>query len=74
MKKISEFDFKMIYISSSGNILSDALLRLYAYDKPGTVRAYNKHTYLDVADNSRLKTCLLIQLGLGGRTDHARSA
>jgi len=56
LEKISEFDFEVIYVPSSDNVLSDALLRLYAYDKPGTVHAHNEHIYLDVADNGRLKT------------------
>ena len=39
MEKLSEFDFEVIYIQGSTNVLADALLRIYSGDIPGTVRA-----------------------------------
>jgi len=55
MEKISEFDFEVIYVPGSENILSDALLRLYSYDGPGTVHARSEYTYYDIIDNDGLE-------------------
>jgi len=55
MEKISEFDFEVIYIPGSENILSDALSRLYSYDGPGTVCARSEYTYHDIIDNDSLE-------------------
>jgi RNase H-like domain found in reverse transcriptase len=51
LEKISLFDFKVVYILGSENILADALSRMYAYDSPGTVRVQSEYSYVDVVDN-----------------------
>jgi len=38
MEKISEFDFKVIYVPGEQNTLADTLSRIYSEDKDGTVR------------------------------------
>ena len=55
MEKISEFDFEVIYIPGSKNILSDVLSQLYSYDEPGTVCARSEYMYHDILDNDGLK-------------------
>ena len=54
LEKISEFDFEIVYVPGVENILSDALSRLYAFDKPGTVRARGEYTYNNVVNNDLL--------------------
>ncbi len=39
LESLSEFDFEVIYIAGTENILCDALSQLYANDAVGTVRA-----------------------------------
>lgn len=48
MEKISEFDFEVIYIPGSENVLADALSRIYSNDAPGTVRAASEYTSHDI--------------------------
>ena len=55
MEKISEFNFEVIYIPGSENILSDALSWLYSCNEPGTVHAHSEYTYHDVLDNDGLE-------------------
>jgi len=55
MEKISEFDFEVIYVPGSENILSDALSRLYSYDGPDTVCAHSEYTYHNIIDNDGLE-------------------
>jgi len=59
MEKISEFDFEIIYMPGSENILSDALSRLYSYNGPGTVHACSEYTYHDIIDNGGLEVHLV---------------
>jgi hypothetical protein len=47
LEKISDFDFEIIYISGTSNILADALSRIYSGDLPGTVRAPSEYTQYD---------------------------
>jgi hypothetical protein len=54
LEKVSEFDFKVIYVPGSQNILSDTLSRLYSNDEPGTVRARSEYMYHDVINNNVL--------------------
>lgn len=43
IEKISDFDFEVIYVAGTENILADALSRIYADDLPGTVRARSEY-------------------------------
>ena len=54
LEKVSEFDFEIIYVPGSENILSDALSRLYSNEAPGTVRAPTEYTEHDDFDPARL--------------------
>jgi hypothetical protein len=47
LEAISEFDFEVIYVEGSGNILADALSRLYSNDAPGTVRNSSEYSMFD---------------------------
>src|SRR5262249_4723362 len=39
LEAISEFDFEIVYVEGSTNILADALSRIYSNDAAGTMRA-----------------------------------
>ena len=51
LEKISAFDFEVVYIPGSENVLADALSRLYINDSPGTVRSRTEFTQYDVLDD-----------------------
>ena len=51
LEKISTYDFEVVYIAGSENILADALSRMYANDSPGTIRAKSEFTQHDVEDD-----------------------
>ena len=51
IEKISPFNFKVIYIEGSENVVADALSRMYLNDSPGTVRSKSEFTYHDVVDD-----------------------
>ena len=51
LEKISTFDFKVVYIAGSENVVADALSRLYMNDSPGTVRHRSEFTQHDVLDD-----------------------
>ena len=51
LEKISPFNFKVVYIEGSENVVADALSRIYLNDSPGTVRTKSEFTYHDVVDN-----------------------
>lgn len=51
MEKIREFDFEIVYVPRSDNILADALSRMYSNKAPGTVRVPSKYTQHD--DNNK---------------------
>ena len=79
MERIGEFDFEVIYVPGTENILSDALSRLYSNDSPGTVRTaseYAKHD--DTATTATALSVGLISLpmlvGLEARAVTLRSA
>ena len=55
LEKISAFDFEVVYIPGSENVVADALSRLYANDSPGTVRAASEHTCHDVLDDDTVE-------------------
>ena len=51
LEKMSTFDFEVIYIPGSENVVADALSRLYSNDSPGTVRSKVEYTNHDVMDD-----------------------
>jgi len=54
VEKISEFDFKVVYVPGSENVVADALLHLYSADSLGTVRAKTEYTYFDVVNEDNV--------------------
>ena len=48
LDKISPFNFKVVYIEGSENVVADALSRIYSNDSLGTVRTKSEFTYHDV--------------------------
>jgi RNase H-like domain found in reverse transcriptase len=50
MEKIREFDFEIIYVPGSNNVLADALSRMYLNEAPGTVRGPSE--YMEHDDNN----------------------
>ena len=51
LEKNSSFDFEVVYIPSSENVLANALSWIYSNDLPGMVRAVSEYTYLEVVDD-----------------------
>ena len=51
LEKISTFDFEVVYIPGSENVLADALSRIYTNDSPGTVRSRAEFTQHDILDD-----------------------
>ena len=51
LEKISSFDFEVVYVPSSENVLANALSQIYSNDSPETVRAASEYTYLKVVDD-----------------------
>jgi len=51
IEKISGFDFEVIYMPGSENVVADALSRMYSNDTAGTVRAKCEYTYFDVVND-----------------------
>jgi hypothetical protein len=47
LEKISEFDYEVVYVPGTGNVVADALSRMYSADSPGTVRAPGEYTEFD---------------------------
>jgi hypothetical protein len=50
LEKISSFDFEVVYIPGTENVVADALSRMYSNDALGTVRARSEYTYFDVVN------------------------
>ena len=48
LERLSEFDFKILYVPGEENILPDALSRMYEYDAPGTIRAPGEYLQCDL--------------------------
>jgi hypothetical protein len=46
------FDFEVHYVPGTENILSDALLRIYSNEAPGTVRTPSEYTEYDNTSQS----------------------
>ena len=79
LEKISTFDFEVVYIPGSENVVADALSRLYANDSPGTVRAASEHTRHDVLDDDTVEVLtraldLPVLAGLEARVASRRSS
>lgn len=51
LEQLSMFNFEVIYVPGTENILSDALSRIYSNDAPGTVRAASEYTEYDEPEN-----------------------
>ena len=51
LEKISTYDFEVVYIAGSENVLADTLSRMYANDSPGTIRSKTEFTQHDVIDD-----------------------
>ena len=51
LEKMSTYDFEVVYIPGSENVVADALSRLYANDSPGTTRSKSEFTCHDVLDD-----------------------
>ena len=54
IEKISEFDFKVVYVPGSENVVADALSRMYSADSVGTVRAQSEYTYFDMVNEDNV--------------------
>jgi hypothetical protein len=54
IEKISEFDFEVVYVPGTENVLANALSRIYSNEAPGTVRSRSEYTYHDVVNNDVL--------------------
>ena len=54
IEKISEFDFKVVYVPGSENVIADALSRMYSADSVGTVHAQSEYTYFDVVNEDNV--------------------
>ena len=52
LEKMSTYDFEVVYIPGSENVVADALSRLYANDSPGTTRSRSEFTRHDVVDDN----------------------
>ena len=52
LEKISTFNFEVVYISGSENVLVDALSRMYTNDSPGTERSRSESTQHDILDDN----------------------
>src|SRR6266567_621117 len=53
LEKISEFDFEVIYVPGTENVVADALSRLYSNDDSQTVRSRSEYTYFGVLDEDQ---------------------
>lgn len=51
LEKISTFNFEVVYISGSENVLADAISRMYTNDSQGTEQSRSEFTQHDVLDN-----------------------
>jgi hypothetical protein len=54
IQKCSSFDFEIVYVKGTDNVLADALSRIYSNDSPGTVRAPSEYSLHDDSQNEKL--------------------
>ena len=54
LEKRSTYDFEVVYIPGSENVVADALSRLYVNDSPGMTRSRSEFTCHDVVDDDIL--------------------
>ena len=59
LENISAFNFEVVYIAGSENVVVDALSHLYMNDSPGTIRTCAEYTQHDVLDDntSEVRAC-----------------
>ena len=65
MEKISSFNFEVMYIPGSENIVSDVLLCLYSNNSMGMVCAPSEYAYHNVSDNNTLDLIMSMPLLAG---------
>ena len=51
LEKISAFDFEVVYIPDSENVVTDALSCMYMSYSPGTIHSSTEFTQHDVLDD-----------------------
>ena len=51
LETISSFDFEVVYVPGTENVLADALSRIYSSEAPGTERSRTEYTFHDVVNN-----------------------
>ena len=57
LEKISTFNFEVVYIAGSENVVANALSCLYANDSPGTGCTWGKFTLHDVVNDDTSMVC-----------------
>jgi len=51
LEKIGPFDFEVVYVPGSENVIADALSRIYSNEAPGIIRAKSEYTYYDIVND-----------------------
>ena len=51
LEKISSFNFEVVYVPGTENVVANALSCIYSNDDPGTVHARSEYTYHDVVND-----------------------
>lgn len=54
IQKCSGFNFEIIYVKGTENVLADALSRMYSNESPGTVRARSEYSFHDDSQKEKL--------------------
>ena len=50
-KKISEFNFEIVYVPGTESVVADTLSQMYSNDSGGTIHALSEYTYFDVIND-----------------------